>query len=148
MPRKMTGKCDLCGKKVFSVKSIYCRDCSHFCARMTNERFPPEACERLKNEVRKHRGFYCHYTQQKLNVFKVSDPYFLEFDHVVPGDPRTIVTTSAWFNEIKGDMMLKELKGSVFQLYNFWTKGIKIKKRKFRYWYRLKKNGTQDSLFF
>ena len=137
MPKKMTGKCDLCGKKVFSVKSIYCRECSHFCARMTNERFSPEVQESLKNEVRKRRGYYCHYTQQKLDVFDYTSAYFLEFDHLVPGDPRKIVMTSAWINEMKGDLTFKEFKGSVVQLYNYWFKGIKIKKRKFRYWYRL-----------
>jgi hypothetical protein len=137
MPKKMTGKCDLCGKKVFSVKSIYCRECSHFCARMTNERFPPEACKKLKNDVRKNRGFYCHFTDQKIDVFNVSDPYFLEFDHLVPGDPSTIVMTSAWINEMKGDMTFKEFKRSVVQLFDYWFKGIKIKKMKFRYWFRL-----------
>ena len=104
---------------------------------MSDERFSPEIRESLWSYVRKRRGYYCHYTQQKLNVFDKSDPYFLEFDHVIPGDPRKIVTTSAWINEMKGDLTFKEFKGSVVQLYNYWFKGIKIKKRKFHYWYRL-----------
>ena len=136
MRKKLVKKCCLCGKKpVFSIKSIYCRECSHFCARMSDERFSPEVQQDLKDDVRKRGGFYCHYTGQKLNVFDESDPYFLEFDHLVPGDPSKIVKTSAWFNELKGDLTIKELKGSVAQLFNFWFKGIKIKKKKFRYWY-------------
>jgi hypothetical protein len=135
---KPGGKCCLCGSKpAFSKKSIYCRDCSHFCARLSNARFSPEVQESLKNDVRKRRGYFCHYTQQKLDVFDYTSPYFLEFDHLVPGDPSKIVMTSAWFNEMKGDMTFKEFKGSVVQLFNYWFKGIKIKKRKFRYWYRL-----------
>jgi len=78
----------------------------------------------------------------ELDIFTKSSPYFLEFDHLVPGDPHKIVITSAWFNELKGDLAFKELKGSVAQLYNYWFKGIKIKKKKFRYWYRLNKTGT------
>ena len=137
MPKKLVKKCCMCGKSVFSVKSIYCRDCSHFSARMSDERFSPEIRESLWSHVRKNRGFYCYYTGMKLNVFDKSDPYFLEFDHLIPGDPRKIVMTSAWFNELKGDLTFKELKGSVVQLYNYWFKGIKIKKKKFRYWFRL-----------
>ena len=137
MAEKRGVKCSLCGKRGFSDKSPYCRECSHFCARLTNERFPPEAQEALKDDVRKNRGYYCFYTGMKLNVFNKSDPYFLEFDHLVPGDPRNIVMTSAWFNELKNDLTFKELKGSVVQLFNYWFKGIKIKKKKFRYWYRL-----------
>ena len=137
MRKKRGQECCLCGKPGFSNKSPYCRECSHFCARLSNERFSPEVCKSLKNYVRKRHGFYCYYTGQKLNVFDESDPYFLEFDHLVPGDPHKVVMTSAWINEMKGDLTLKELKGSVAQLYNYWFKGIKIKKKKFRYWYRL-----------
>ena len=151
MPKKLVkpkglkpgGKCCLCGSKpAFSKNSIYCRDCSYFCARMSNSRFSPKARKSLRNYVRRRGGFYCFYTEQELDVFNESNPYFLEFDHFVPGDPRKIVMTSAWINEMKGDMAFKEFKRSVVQLFNYWFKGIKIKKRKFRYWYRLKKPGT------
>ena len=144
MPKKMTGKCCQCGRKVFSIKSIYCRTCSHFSARMSDERFPPKTrnafWKTVRRNVRKYgrkKAYVCEYTGQELDVFDKSSPYFLEFDHLVPGDPKKIVMTSAWFNEMKGDLILKEFKGSVVQLYNYWFKGIKIKKRKFRYWYRL-----------
>jgi hypothetical protein len=136
--KKLLKTCSLCGNKpVFSWRSIYCRECSHFCARMSNVRISPEVREQLKEYVRKNKGFYCYYTKMKLNVFKKSDPYFLEFDHLVPGDPSKMVITSAWFNELKGDLAIKELKRSVRQLFNFWTKGIKIKKSTLRYWYRI-----------
>ncbi|MDE2027546.1 MAG: hypothetical protein KGK03_04455 [Candidatus Omnitrophica bacterium] len=137
MPKKPVKKCCMCGKPVFSPKSIYCRDCSHFSARMSDERFSPETRQQLWNYVRRNKGFYCYYTGLKLDVFDYASPYFLEFDHVTPQNPKKIVMCCAWFNEIKGDMTLNELKGSVKQLFNYWFKGIKIKKRKFRYWYRL-----------
>jgi len=140
MPRKTVKKCCICGKPVFSIKSKYCLPHSHFSARMSDERFSPETREKLWAYVRKY-GFTCAYTGMKINVFNKSDPMFLEFDHVVPGDPRHIVPTSAWFNEMKGDLTIKEFKRSNVQLYNYWFKGIKIKKMKFRYWYRLKPPG-------
>jgi len=96
---KSSKQCCMCEKPVFSIKSIYCRECSHFCARMSDERFPPEVREDLKNYVREHRGYYCYYTGMKLDVFDKSNPYFLEFDHIIPGDPRHMVMTSAWLNE-------------------------------------------------
>ena len=137
MSPRLVKKCCICGKPVFSIKSIYCRACSHFSARMSDERVSPAVRQDLWSYVRKHRGYYCYYTGMELDVFTKKDPYFLEFDHLVPGDPRKIVITSSWFNELKGDLTFKEFKGSVVQLYNFWFKGIKIKKKKFRYWYRL-----------
>ena len=141
MPQKMTGKCCICGKPVFSVRSIYCCPHSHFSARMSDERFSPKTREALWKYVRKH-DFTCFYTGQKgLDVFDKSSPYFLEFDHVIPGNPRKIVITSAWFNEMKGDLSIREFKRSNVQLYNYWIKGIKIKKMKFRYWFRLKPPG-------
>ncbi len=138
MPKKLVKKCCICGKPVFSWRSIYCRTCSYFSARMSNERFPPKTRNDLWKYVRKH-GYTCYYTRlEDLDVFDETSPWFLEFDHLVPGDPRKIVITSAWFNEMKGDLAFKEFKGSVVQLYNYWFKGIKIIKKKFHYWYRLK----------
>ena len=143
MPKKLIKKCCICGKPVFSIKSIYCRRCSHFSARMSDERFPPETRDDLWKYLRKN-GFICFYTEMKLDVFDKSSPSFLEFDHLVPGDPRKIVITSAFFNEMKGDLTIRELRRSVLQLYNYWFKGIKIKKWKFRYWYRLLPRRGQD----
>ena len=138
MKAKQVKKCCICGKPVFSIKSIYCRTCSHFSARMSDERFPSKTRNDLWNYVRKH-GYVCYYTGlEDLDVFDKSSAYFLEFDHLVPRDPRKVVITSAWFNEMKGDLAFKEFKGSVVQLFNYWFKGIRIKKKKFRYWYRLK----------
>lgn len=131
-------KCCMCGKPVFSIKSIYCRDCSHFSARMSDERFPPEIREQLWNNVRRDKGFYCYYTRIKLDVFDKSSPYFLEFDHFTPGDPSKIVITCSFVNEMKADMTKNEFKSTIRQLYNCFFKHKKIRKRKFRYWYRLK----------
>jgi len=103
---------------------------------MSDERFSSEIRNATWKYIRKY-GYVCYYTGIELDVFDESDPYFLEFDHVVPGNPRKIVITSAWLNELKGDLTFKEFKGSVVQLYNYWFKGTKIKKKKFRYWYRL-----------
>ena len=127
----------MCGKRVFSIRSIYCRECSHFSARMSDERFSPETREQLWNYVRRDKGFFCQYTGIKLDVFDYTSPWFLEFDHLMPHDPKTIVITSAWLNEMKGDLTIKELKGSVARLFNYWFKGIKIRKIKLHFWYRL-----------
>jgi len=137
MLKKRGQKCSLCGKRGFSTQSPYCRACSHFCFRLTNERFSLEVRKSLKAYVRKRRGYFCYYTGQKLDVFNYANAYFLEFDHLVPGDPRRVVTTSAWLNEMKADMTFKEFQSSNIQLYNYWFKGKKIRKRKFSHWFRL-----------
>jgi len=137
MQKKLVKKCCMCGKPVHAINAKYCRICSYFSHRMSDEKFSPKIRQDLWNYVRRRRGYYCYYTGQELDVFDYTSPWFLEFDHLVPGDPRKIVITSAWINEMKGDLTLKEFKGSIVQLYNYWFKGIKIKKKKFRYWYRL-----------
>ena len=137
MRKKLIKKCCKCGKPGFSINSIYCRTCSHFSARMSNERFPPEIRQSLWNDVIRRRGYFCHYTQVELDVFDYTNPYFLEFDHVVPHDPREVVIACSWVNTMKADMTKSEFRRSIKQLYNHMFKGIKIKKKKFRYWFRL-----------
>ena len=134
---KPVKKCCICAKPVFSIKSIYCRTHSHLSARMSDERFSPEIREDIWNYVRQH-GDVCYYTGVELDVFDKSSPWFLEFDHLVPGDPRKIVITCALVNEMKGDLTVDEFWGTIIQLYKCRVKHIKMKKRKFRYWYRLK----------
>ena len=136
MVRKTIKKCCICGEPVFSIRSIYCLPHSHFSARMSDERFSPEIREQLWDYVRKN-GFTCAYTGMELNVFDKSDPMFLEFDHVIPGDPSHIVITSAFINEMKGDLTFEEFRDAVSKLYKYWFKGIKIKKFNTRFWYRL-----------
>ena len=129
MPGKLLKRCCICNNPVFSIRSIYCRTCSHFSARMSDERFSKEIRNALWSYVRKH-GYACYYNGMALDVFDKTSPLFLEFDHFIPGDPRKIVITSAFFNEMKGDLTLKEFKEAVVQLYKYWFKGIKIKKWK------------------
>ena len=137
MPKKLIKKCSFCGKQpVFSIKSIYCRTCSHFCARMSNERLSPKVRQDLRKYVRR-RGFFCYYTQLELDVFDYESAYFLEFDHVIPHNPKQVVIACSWVNEMKGDMTKSEFRSSIKQLYNYMFKHMKIRKRKFRYWYRL-----------
>jgi hypothetical protein len=138
MPPKPLKKCCLCGRRrVFSIKTIYCRPCSYFSARISNERFPPEVRKKLCDYVRRY-DFVCAYTSQPLDVFDYNSPYFLEFDHEIPGDPGSVVITSSWLNEMKADQSYKEFRRSVRQLYLNFTKGIKIRRRKFIYWFRLR----------
>jgi hypothetical protein len=136
--KKSAKKCCICGKPVFTWRSIYCRTCSHFSARMSDERFPPKTRQALWSYI-KRRGYTCSYTGiEELNVFDKSDPYFLEFDHVKPADPSKIAITCSLVNEMKGDMTVSEFKRTIRQLFNCFFKHIRMKKSKFRYWYRLR----------
>ena len=139
MKRKKRGEiCSFCGRNPgFSPKSPYCRECSHVSARMKNERLSPGVQQSLRRYVRR-KYYVCAYTQLELDVFDYTSPFFLEFDHVVPNDPKKVVICCSWVNEMKGDMMVSEFHRSVKQLFNLWFKGIKMKKQKFRYWYRLR----------
>ncbi|MDE1919828.1 MAG: hypothetical protein KGI24_00090 [Candidatus Omnitrophica bacterium] len=135
--KKPLKKCCMCTRRpVFSIKTVYCRFCSYFSARISNERFPPGVREKLVDYVRRY-DFTCAYTGMPLDVFDYKSPRFLEFDHVTPGDPHDVVITSSWVNEMKADQTFKEFRRSIRRLYLNFMKGIKIKNIKLAHWFRL-----------
>lgn len=64
-------------------------------------------------------------------------PFYYEFDHTVPGDPREVALTFSLLNEMKSEMTLKEFKYYVGQFANFFRTGAKIKKIKLSHWFKL-----------
>ena len=100
-------KCCICGKPVFSNKSIYCQQCSAFEHRMRLRQYTAEAVKAIWDYVRKY-GYVCYYTGRALNMTDPTSPWYCVFDHCTPHDPSKIVITCALVNEMKTDLNEKD----------------------------------------
>jgi hypothetical protein len=137
MPKILTKKCCICGDPVWSAKSVYCWDCSVISFRMscTNKNIPPEAREEIWDYIRKH-GKRCYYTGMLLDLRDPKSPWYLVFDHWIPGDGRKVVITSSLFNDMKSDLSENEWWDMIDQLVKYRKYGTPIIKRELRYWKR------------
>jgi hypothetical protein len=128
--------CCGCGRRpVFSVHSLFCRECSRLAFRMKARRFPPEAEKGVWAYVRA-RGTRCYYTNMPLEMEDIHSPRFCVFDHLIPLDPRKIVLTSALINGMKTALSEREFWFYVKELADYIVRGKKIKKIKLAYWRR------------
>jgi hypothetical protein len=141
-PRKMTGRCCICGHKVFSGHSIYCRRCHLFSRGMNQRGLHADAVRSIWKFVRKY-GYVCYYTGIPLNLKDPKSPWYYEFDHMIPGDDRKIVLTCTLINEMKTVMTEREFKNIVLQLAKHWLTGAKIEKIRLAYW---EKRGPHEKL--
>ena len=127
--------CPVCGRPTSTRWHKYCPDCSKIAKRMIAEHFSPKAIEAVWDYIRKY-GYVCYYTGMPLNLDDPKSPWYLCFDHWIPGDPRRIVITSRLVNGMKDDMTEKEFWYIIHQLANHRRKGTTVRKCKFDYWSR------------
>jgi hypothetical protein len=130
---RMTGRCCICGRKVFSSHSIYCLRCFEFVRCMNQRGVHPVAVKRILRHVHQN-GFVCEYTGIELDMKNPKSGWYFEFDHRIPGDDKTVTLTFALFNEMKSVLALNELKTFVKSLADFWQTGAPVKKIRLRYW--------------
>ncbi len=110
--------------------------CLHFSFRMRDLRIPTKTREAIWEYVRKY-GYVCYYTKMPLEMTEYRSPWYCEFDHCTPGNPRKIVITSALLNNMKSDLTEREFWYYILQLDDHRRKHTKVKKRKPSHWNRL-----------
>jgi hypothetical protein len=135
-PRKLTGKCCICGRSVYSDHSCYCLRCFQFSRRMDQRGIHAKSVKAIWEFVRKN-GYVCYYTGMALDMENFKSPWYFSFDHRIPGDDTTVVLTCALVNEMKSDMTDDEFYYYVHQLDKNKRTGAKIRKKKLVYWERL-----------
>jgi len=135
-PPKKVRKCCVCDKTCVLL-SKYCPDCSRLYRRMRNKRFPRKAVKAIWDDVRKKKGYFCHYTGVELDTVNRRSPWYCVFDHYVPRNPGKIVLTSALVNAMKSDQTEEEFWDNVFQLADYKRKHKKFIKRPVIHWWRL-----------
>jgi len=130
-------KCRICGKPVWSSKSQYCWNCAVLSYRMfcTNKNIPDKAREAIWDYVRKN-GYRCYYTGILLDLRDPHSPWYLVFDHWIPGDNRKVVITSSLLNDMKSDLSEDEFWCMIDQLANYRKYATPIKKIELKYWKR------------
>jgi len=129
-------QCCICGRPVYTAKAIHCLRCHKFAYCMKNRRVNGKAAQDIWKYVKRY-GYVCYYTGLDLDLDDVADPLYFQFDHETPGDNSRIRLTCSMINEMKSDMDWKEFKYYIIQIARFLTTGVKIKKIKLKYWYRL-----------
>ena len=135
MRKKLIKKCCKCGKPIWTAKSEYCFDCAVLSYRMFDRKLSHEAIEGVWDYIRQH-GKRCYYSKMLLDERDPKSPWYLVFDHWIPGDGRRVVITSSLFNEMKTDLSEDEFWDMIDQLVKHKKYGIPIKKRELRYWKR------------
>jgi hypothetical protein len=64
-------------------------------------------------------------------------PWYCELDHWIPHDPGKVVITSALVNVMKMDLSEQEFWYYVLQFADYKRKGVRVRKKKPVYWWRI-----------
>jgi 5-methylcytosine-specific restriction endonuclease McrA len=76
--------------------------------------------------------FRCHYTGLVLEEHDTKSPFYLTFDHVVPGDNSKLVCSARFVNELKSSMSETEFRNNIPLLSDHFEKGTSIDKNAFK----------------
>jgi hypothetical protein len=97
--------CDICQKET-SPRASYCTRCRKFIFHKPGHRARAEAMKLAWSG--EQDGFLCHYTGVKLDESNPKSPWYLNFDHVIPGKKGKLVVCAALINGMKSDMSAEE----------------------------------------
>jgi hypothetical protein len=98
LPSRAVLGCAVCGRPPFP-KSIYCATCRGFIFSRGEVLARVAALKRAWNP--KLQAFICYYTGVPLDVSDPKSPWYLVFDHLVPGQKGNIVACAFWVNAMK-----------------------------------------------
>ena len=97
--------CHVCGKKTVPG-SIYCARCRKF----VFGKYEHQARRKALKEAwsKEQDGFLCHYTGIKLEENNTKDPWYLSFDHSLPGKKGTLAVSARFMNTVKSTLTEKQ----------------------------------------
>jgi hypothetical protein len=105
--------CVVCHDPLYP-KSMYCARCRRFITVQRDNAARREALMRAWSI--KLRGFLCHYTGVLLDELDFRSPWYMNFDHRIPGKPGDIVVAAAWLNRMKSFLTEEQFKAVVHEL--------------------------------
>ena len=132
----LTSNCDICGQPSFP-HSIYCPACRRFVFWGGLDHRPRvRALKMAWDPILK--GFLCYYTGVLLNLTDPRSPWYMTFEHRIPGDDRTQVMAASWVNSMKTAMSEKEFWLIIKEFARYLTEGGEFNRNaiKLRYWNR------------
>ena len=99
-------ECVICGREPVRW-SYYCPRCRGFVFRHTRaQRHHIRAMREAWSE--EEDGFLCHYTGVRVDDDDPGSPWYLSFDHGIPGDNETLVIAAWWVNAMKSALSAEE----------------------------------------
>ncbi len=126
--------CAVCGER--SVRhSIYCSRCRGLIIFDSDEHIPhADALRRAWDPV--WGGFVCHYTGLVLDDRDRKSPWYIHFDHRIPGDRNMVVVAAAWVNAMKTALSEDEFWAVILEYDRFLREGGEFDRgvAEFEYW--------------
>jgi len=98
LPSRAVLGCPACGRPPFPG-SMYCATCRSFIFSRLKVAARAAALKRAWDEER--QAFLCYYTGLPLDVSDPRSPWYLVFDHLIPGQKGDIVACAFWVNAMK-----------------------------------------------
>ena len=85
-------------------------------------------------------GFLCHFTGVRVDEGDWGSPWFLTFDHRVPGEGGTLVVAAWWVNMMKSSLSEEEFWRVIGEYDRYLKEGGEFDKNvvEFKYWRRRK----------
>jgi len=77
-------------------------------------------------------GFRCHYTGLLLDTEDQKSPFYLSFDHPVPGDNSKLLVCARFINELKNAMSETEFRANIQLLADCFRTGNRLEKSLFK----------------
>jgi hypothetical protein len=137
--RAVVSSCDICGQPSFP-HSIYCPTCRRFVFWGGHDHRPRvRALKMAWDPVLK--GFVCYYTGVLLNLTDPRNPWYMTFDHRIPGNDNTQVMAASWVNAMKTALSEAEFWAVIMEFARFLKEGGEFNRNvvRFRYWNRAMK---------
>ena len=129
---------------------IYPGSCYCCCAPIPPQKKYCPPCRRLTNQGERQaiadalkaawdpaaKGFRCYYTGIILELFDLTSPWYITFDHRIPGKKGDLVACAAWVNVMKSQLSENEFKAVIKELARSRAAGepFNMAVAKFEYW--------------
>lgn len=133
---RASSECDICGHPSYK-HSIYCQRCRRFVFWGGHDHLP--RVKALKEAWNPELdAFICHYTGVKLDDSDPKSPWYINFDHRIPGDENTQTVAASWVNAMKTDLSEDEFWAVVMEYDRYLREGgeFNAKVTSFKYWNR------------
>jgi hypothetical protein len=104
--------CVVCHDPLFP-KSMYCARCRRFITVQRDNAARRVALINAWSELQ--RGFLCRYTGVKLEELDFRSPWYITFDHRIPGKAGDLVVAAAWVNRMKSFLTEQQFRAVVHE---------------------------------
>jgi hypothetical protein len=126
--------CRVC-RKPRAPRCQYCERCKRLVGKGKNKRFRRAALIKAYDE--RLDAFLCAYTGVVLEEYDTSSPWYITYDHVIPGKKGDLVACAYFINTMKSDLSGEEFRAVVME-FDRHVKGAPFDREvvKFLYWHR------------